>query len=116
MLNHKEFFFQGGLPLTIFCTTTLPPNTVFNLILLTFTSYQQLQTPPTSIGFDDGAAEYLQEVLNYTPVNPANGARPAPWIIPSVATPQQALEWNCLDKRYILTHNTSLSFCPGSII
>jgi hypothetical protein len=48
MLNHKEFFFQGGLPLTISSTITL--------ILLTLTSYQQLQTPLTSMGSDDGAA------------------------------------------------------------
>ena len=39
MLNHKEFFFQGGLPLTISSTITLPPDTFFNLILLTLTSY-----------------------------------------------------------------------------
>jgi hypothetical protein len=56
MLNHKEFFFQGGLPITITSTITLPPYTFFNLILLALTSYQQLQTPPTSMGSDDGAA------------------------------------------------------------
>jgi len=58
MLSHKELFFQGGLPLTISFTITLPPYTFFNLILLTLTSYQQLLTSPTSMGSDDGAAEY----------------------------------------------------------
>ena len=116
VLNHKEFFFQGGLPLCITSTIFLPTDTFFNLVLLTLTSFQQLSQAPTNMGSEDGATEYLQDVLDYTPLDPAGGHRPPPWITPSIALPDQPLLWTCLDKQYSITNNTTLSFCPGSLI
>jgi hypothetical protein len=55
VLNHKEFFFQGGLPICITSTIFLPTDTFFNLVLLTLTSYQQLSQASTNMGSEDGA-------------------------------------------------------------
>jgi hypothetical protein len=68
------------------------------------------------MGSEDGATDYLQDVLDYTPLDPARGYRPTPWITPSIASIDQPLLWACLDKYYSITNNTTLSFCPGSLI
>jgi len=57
LLSPKEFFFQGGMALTVTAFISLPLNVFFNLILLTLTSYAQLHIPPTSMRTDDGATE-----------------------------------------------------------
>jgi hypothetical protein len=37
--SHRDFFFQGGLALTVTASISLPPDVFFNLVLLTLTSY-----------------------------------------------------------------------------
>ncbi len=63
LLNHREFFFQGGL------ARSLPPDVFFSMVLLTITSYAQLHIPPTSMGTDDDATEYLPQLLAATPID-----------------------------------------------
>jgi hypothetical protein len=80
------------------------------MVLLTLTSYYQLRQAPTNMGSKDGAPDYLQDVLDYTPLDPAGGHRPPSWLTPSIAAIDQPLLWTCLDKQYSITNNTTLSF------
>ena len=73
ILNRKELFFQGGLSIAVTSAIVLPPEMMFSLTLLTLTSYGQLRLPPTLMGQGEGAADYLQSVLDHAPVGPANG-------------------------------------------
>jgi hypothetical protein len=115
-LNFREHFYQGGLSLQVKSTIRLPPDTLFRLLLLTLLSYQQNNTPPTSMGLDDGAASYLPDLLAATPRDRENGYRPAPWITPNIASANTTLNWTCLDRAYTTTINNTLSFCPGSTV
>jgi hypothetical protein len=115
-LNFREHFYQGGLSIQIKATVRLPPDTLFQLLLLTLLSYQQNGIPPTSMGQDNGAAPYLPDLLEATPRDRGFGFRPAPWITPNVATADKSLNWTCLDRAYSATVNHTLSFCPGSTV
>jgi hypothetical protein len=116
LLNQGEFFFQGGLALTVTSSISLPPDVFFNLDLLTLSSYAQLHILPTSMGTDDGATEYLPQLLAATPIDTMGGFRPPLWITPSAAEETNSLTWQCLDRNYNLNPNDSLSLCPGSSI
>jgi hypothetical protein len=65
---------------------------------------------------DDGATEYLPQLLATTLIDTMGGFRPPPWIAPSVAEETNSLTWQCLDRNYSLNPNDSLSLCPGSSI
>jgi hypothetical protein len=116
LLNHRQFFFQGGLAFTVAASISLPPYVFFNLVLLTLSSYSQLHISPTSMGTNDGATDYLLQLLAATPIDTMGGFRLAPWLTPSTSDANNPLNWQCLDRNYKLTNNESLSFCPGSSI
>ena len=68
------------------------------------------------MGTDDGATDYLPQLLAATLVDMLRGYRPAPWLTLSTSDANNPLNWQCLDRNYTLTNNESLSFCPGSNI
>jgi len=84
-LNFREHFYQGGLSLIARSPVSLPPDMFFRMVLLTLCYYKQIKGPPTSMGTDDGAAPYLQDLLEVTPQDPKHGLRNAPWLTPTVA-------------------------------
>ncbi len=82
ILTTRSIFFKTDFPLPLPPPSTSPPAMLFNLALLTLTSHQQILLPPTAMGTDNGAADYVQEVIDNALTDTAGGFCLPPWITP----------------------------------
>ncbi len=94
--SHKNLFYQGGIVLSVASSISAPLAYIFQIVLLTLLSLvktYQVPTPterPRSV-FDlsanvapMGHAPRLQRVLSSFSEDATEGARPHPWITPSL--------------------------------
>jgi len=63
-----------------------------------------------------GHAPWLHAVLNKAPEDDDNGTRGLPWLTPSLTPEGKSIRWTSSANILAVSANTSLSFCPGSIL
>ena len=96
--------------------TPVPPSVLWNATLVVLLSLEQNKAPPVPTSKKSCDAPYLVTLLAKTPQDPLKGFRQAPWITPSITTAGSIIKWSSLGTKCILKDNTTLSFCPGSIV
>ena len=72
-------------------------------------SYVIADIPP------QGHAPWLSRLLHHTPIDPADGRCPLPWLTPSLTQAEGIVSWTSSGNVHSIRHNTTLSFCPGAI-
>ncbi len=94
--SHENLFYQGGLVLSVASSISAPPAYIFQIALLTLLSLAQTNKVPTPTerprSVSDfianvapmGHAPWLQHVLSSFSEDATQGARPLPWITPSL--------------------------------
>ena len=92
--SHKALFYQGDLAVGVSSSIPLTPLALFQLALLTLLCLHQGISAPTpterprtgSYVIADipaqGHAPWLSWLLHHTPIDPADGHRPLPWLTP----------------------------------
>ena len=63
-----------------------------------------------------GHAPWLRRLLSSAKEDPAEGARPLPWLTPKLVPEVITLTWISTGNTWTLCPNRNLSFCPGAII
>ena len=63
-----------------------------------------------------GHAPWLSRLLHHNPIDPTDGHRPLPWLVPSLTRTEGIISWTSSGNVRSIRHNTTLSFCPGAII
>ena len=63
-----------------------------------------------------GHAPWLQDLRSTVTEDVTEGARPLPWITPSLVPEGATLIWNSFGRAKPLKRNKNLSFCPGANI
>ena len=103
--SHKKLFYQGGLLLTVASSISAPPAYIFQMALLTLLSLTQTDEVPTPTerprSVSDfaanvapmGHAPWLKRVLASFKEDSTEGARPPPWITPSLVEGDTTLTW-----------------------
>jgi hypothetical protein len=94
--SHKNLFYNGGLVLSVASSISAPPAYIFQIALLVLLSLAQTEEVPTPTerprSVSDfaagvapmGHAPWLKRVLDSFTEDATEGARPRPWITPSL--------------------------------
>ena len=126
--NHRRFFFRGGLTLHVASSIPAPPGYIFQAALLTLLTLEQLEVVPTPSerprqkadilagSPTPGFAPWAQALLDAAPIDDNHGTRGPPWITPTPVPQGEGLQWTSASNTLRITANTTLSFCPGSIL
>ena len=98
--SHKALFYQEGLVLNVFSSIPLTPTALFQMALLTLLCLHQGVSAPTPMERllnviadipPQGHALWLSRLLHHTPIGPADGHRPLPWLTPSLTKAESTL-------------------------
>ena len=126
--THKRLFFSGGLTLHIASSIPTPPRYIFQAALLSLLSLEHQDKVPIPSerprhGSDilagiphQGHAPWLKALLDKAPEDDDNGTRGLPWLTPSLTPEGKSLRLTSSANTLIVSANTSLSFCLGSIL
>ncbi len=63
-----------------------------------------------------GFAPWAHALLDAAPVDDNHGTKGLPWSTPSPAPHGESIQWTSASITLKITENTTLSFCPGSIL
>jgi len=63
-----------------------------------------------------GHAPWLSMMLHHTPIDPADGHHPLPWLTPSLTHTEGTISWTALGNVRLKRHNITPSFCQGANI
>ncbi len=63
-----------------------------------------------------GYTPWLHRLLTRVAEDPAEGARPLPWLTPALIADRASLSWSSSWSQRTIRGNTDISFCPGAII
>jgi hypothetical protein len=128
LTSHKTLFYQGELVLSVASSISVPPAYLFQFMLITLLCLEQSDQVPTpterprkvSDVIADivpmGHAPWLHRVLSLNIEDPAEGARPLPWITPSLVADGGALTLTSLGDSRTIKTNKNMAFCQGAII
>jgi hypothetical protein len=126
--SHKALFYNGGLLLTMTSSVAAPPAFIFQMALLTLLCLEQADQVPTPTErprqisdviaevTPQGHAPWMRRLLSSAKEDNNEGARPLPWLTPSLIQEGSTLTWISYGNTMTLRPNKNLSFCPGAII
>jgi hypothetical protein len=126
--SHKALFYNWGLLLTGTTSVVAPLAFIFRMALLTILCLEQVDMVPTPTKrprqisdviadvAPHGHAPWLRRLLSAAKKNNNEGARPLPWLTPSLILEGSTLTWLSSGNTRTPRPNKSLSFCPGAII
>jgi len=63
-----------------------------------------------------GQTPWLQALVNRAPKDDNNGTRDLPWLTPTLTPKGKRIRWTSSANALAVTTNTTLLFCPGSIL
>ena len=119
---------MGGLLFSVTSSVAAPSAFVFQMALLTLLCLEQADHVPTPTErprqvpdviadvTPQGHAPWLRRLLSSVKEDPNEGARPLPWLTPSLIPEGITLTWLFVGNTKTTRPNKNLSFCPGAII
>ena len=116
VMNHRRFFFEGGLTLAVTSSIPLPPELLWQITLTALLSYEQNGVGPLSYDGGKDKPGYMDTLLRVTPQDPSDGYRPTPWLTPTITKDGANTTWKVLNSSCTIKDNKTLSFCPGMIV
>ena len=114
--------------MSVASSISVPPTYLFQFTLLTLLCLEQADQVPipterprkVSDVFADlapmGHAPWMRRVLPVITEDQTEGARPLPWITPSLVADGGTLTWTSSGNSRMIRTNKNLAFCPGAVI